>query len=180
MTRRRARLPAVVLSLAAAAASTALASSAFAVNEHPKGGDFQANFKIGPAIKASRSAPSTQFAMQLEIMGAIIDEDGYLGFAPQFQFGNPVLINLPISFQYDIHLPVKNLYLYPRIEAGLGMAPDAGGGGYYAFTLQPEFGVKYQFHENFHALMEPLSLPMYFGDPVFLQYRIYFGVGADF
>jgi hypothetical protein len=179
MIRRRAPLPAVALSLAAAATSFALASTAFAVNEHPKGGDFQANFKLGPAIKASRQAPRTQFAMQLEIMGAIIDDDGYLGFAPQFQFGDFTIINLPMSFQYDIHLPVKNLYIYPRIQAGLGMAPDAPG-GYYAFTLQPEFGVKYQVHENFHAGMEPLSLPMYFGDPVFLQYRIYFVAGADF
>ncbi len=177
MISRRARVPAALLSLAAAASSLAIATSAFAINEHPKGGDFQANFKLGPAIHASRRAPDTQFAMQLEISGAIVGDDGYLGFAPQFQFGDLALINLPISFQYDIKLPVKNLYIYPRIEAGLGMIPDAD---YYAFTLQPEFGAKYQFHENFHALVEPLSLPMYFGDPVFLQYRVYFGVGADF
>jgi hypothetical protein len=157
------------------------AAHARAVEENDKAGPFSANVKVGPAIKASRRAV-TQFAMQLELQYGLIEDDdghptGYVGFAPQLQLGTDAIIVLPGTFQYDIHLPVENLYIYPRVEAGLGMAPDAD---YYAFALQPEVGVKYQLHEHFHAGMEPISLAMFFGDPVILQYRIYFTAGADF
>ena len=171
--------------LLAAAASAfavlAVAPSASALDnlEHDKAGPWAANLKLGPAIKASRTS-LTQFAVQLEIAYAIIEEDGYLGFSPQIQLGDAQIITLPGSFQYDIHLPLENLYAYPRIQAGLAISPDAGGGTYVAFALQPEFGMKYQIHESFHLGLEPVSLPIYFGDPTFLQYRIYAYGGADF
>jgi hypothetical protein len=167
----------LLASASVAVASLLAVADASAIEENEKAGPFAANLKMGPAIKAS-TASFTQFAMQLEAQYAIIDGAGYIGFAPQFQFGNATTIVLPATFQYDIHLPVENLYIYPRIQAGVAIIPD--GLGYGAFALQPEVGVKYQFHENFHAMCEPVSLPMYFGDPVFLQYRVYFGAGADF
>ncbi len=168
-----------------AAGTSALAVLAFAPSasaldnlEHDKAGPWAANLKLGPAIKASRTS-LTQFAVQLEIARAIVEEDGYLGFSPQIQFGDYQLVTIPVSFQYDIHLPLENLYAYPRIQAGIAISPDAPA-SYVAFALQPEFGMKYQIQESFHVGLEPVSLPIYFGDPTFLQYRIYVFGGADF
>ncbi len=178
MATRTKILPKLFATAACALAVLASNTDAAAVEENDKAGPWMANFKIGPALKITDRSV-TQFAMQMEIAYAVIEEDGYLGFAPQFQFGNRLTtITLPLAFQYDIHMPVENLYLYPRIEAGLAVFPDSNLDP--AFALQPEFGVKYQFHENGHAILEPLSLPMYIGEFTFLQYRIYFGVGADF
>lgn len=177
MPARPSPLP-VLLAATSALALLSVSPSASAVEENDKAGPWAANLKLGPAIKASRTS-LTQFALQLEIAHAIVEDAGYLGFAPQVQFGDFQLVTIPVSFQYDIHLPIENLYAYPRIQAGVAFSPDATG-GYAAFALQPEFGMKYQIDEAFHVGVEPVSLPIYIGDPTFLQYRLYVFGGADF
>lgn len=143
-----------------------------------KDGPFMANLKIGPAIKLD-DVP-TQFSMEVEVAYAVDrGNNAYIAFAPQFQFSDPLTtINLPLAFQYDIELPVKGLYLYPRIAAGVGIFTGRGD-TQASFTLQPEFGIKYQVVDNFHIGFEPFSLPMYMTDFFDLQYRLYFYGGID-
>lgn len=159
-------------------------STALAVGEE-KAGPFMGNFKIGPAIRLDEIP--TQFAMELEIAGALDrGNDAYLGFNPQFQFSDGLAtINLTATFQYDIELPVKALYLYPKINAGLAInAPTRGGDPALGFALQPEFGIKYQLFEHFHVGGEPISIPLYLGNNRYIgaidaQYRIFFYCGFD-
>ncbi len=167
-----------------AAALIAVPSEALAVGEE-KAGPFMGNLKIGPAIRLDDFP--TQFAMELEIAGALDrDNNAYLGFNPQFQFADHYhIINLTATFQYDIELPVKALYLYPKINAGLAIygityRGDPG----LAFTLQPEFGIKYQLVKNAHIGAEPISIPLYIGGNRFgggfdAQYRLFFYGGFD-
>ncbi|MBL9023149.1 MAG: hypothetical protein JNL21_13195 [Myxococcales bacterium] len=162
-----------------------LESTAWAVGEE-KAGPFMGNLKIGPAIRLD-DIP-TQFAMEVEIAGALDrGNDAYLGFNPQFQFSDGLAtINLTATFQYDIELPVKALYLYPKINAGLAINAPTGRGGDPAlgFALQPEFGIKYQLVEHAHIGAEPISIPLYLGNNRYIgaidaQYRLFFYGGFD-
>lgn len=164
-------VPAFVAALAAGAAGAEAAGR--------KDGPFMANLKVGPAIKLDDFP--TQFSMEVEVAYAVDrGNNAYIAFAPQFQFSDPAtIINLPLAFQYDIELPVKGLYLYPRLAAGVGILLPRVGNTQAAFTLQPEFGIKYQVVDNFHIGFEPFSLPMYMADFFDLQYRLYFYGGID-
>lgn len=154
------------------------------------------NIKIAPAVgidddlRRFGRGHRTQFAMELEIAYAVDrDENAYLGFNPQFQVSDYfAIINLTGTFQYDIEIKkVRGLYLYPKVNAGVAIVPNARFGfcsgcddADVAFTLQPEFGVKFNFFKNFHALAEPLSFPLYIGEQFSAQYRFWFGCGFDF
>lgn len=185
-----------VVAVLSAAAVTALAGSAEAKVGEEKAGPLMGNFKLAPAVSFGDVGYfGTQFAMELEIAYAVdSDNNAYLGFNPQFQFGgwSGATINLPFTFQYDIPIKsVKGLYLYPKINLGLAIFTNGGYGycgrrGCYggnaeaAFTLQPEFGVKYNLFKNFHVLGEPLSFPIYIGDfGAFAQWRFWMGCGFD-
>jgi hypothetical protein len=142
-----------------------------------KAGRFSGTLKIGPAIQID-DAP-TQFSLSPEF-GIALDRDynAYLGLAGQFQFGDRfTTIAIPLFFQYDIELPVKGLYLYPKVNAGFWYAAT---GDVPGFMLEPVFGVKYQAHKNFHVGGEPLGIPMYMGDGFFsAQYHFYAFAGFD-
>jgi hypothetical protein len=151
-----------------------------------KAGPFMGNLKVGPAIQLDDFP--TQFALEVEIAGALDrNKSAYLGFNPQFQFADRYhIINLTGTFQYDVELPVKGLFLYPKINLGLNIYGidnyrDPG----LSFTLQPEFGIKYQVHKNFHIGAEPISVPLYMGGNAGrgagfdAQYRIWFYGGFD-
>lgn len=173
----------IAVAMAVSSSTMAVATSAFALGEE-KAGPFMGNLKIGPAIRLD-DLP-TQFAMEVEIAGALDrGNDAYLGFNPQFQFADGITtINLTATFQYDIELPVKALYLYPKINAGLAIqAPNHGEAG-LGFALQPEFGIKYQLVEHAHIGAEPISIPLYLGNNRYLggvdaQYRLFFYGGFD-
>jgi hypothetical protein len=172
-----------VATLAAAGTLQALESTALAVGEE-KAGPFMGNLKIGPAIRLD-DIP-TQFAMEVEIAGALDrGNDAYLGFNPQFQFSDGLTtINLTATFQYDIELPVKALYLYPKINAGLAIQAPNRGDAALGFALQPEFGIKYQLVEHAHIGAEPISIPLYLGNNRYIgavdaQYRLFFYGGFD-
>lgn len=141
-----------------------------------KAGPFMATLRFGPALKVTQFI--SQFAMGPEIGYAIVD-DGYLVFSPSFQFGDATVINLPLGFQYDIALPVDNLYAYARFTAGVAIA-TASGASDTGFNMQPEAGAKYLFTENFYAGIEPLSFPMYIESDFGMQYRLSAFGGAHF
>jgi len=145
--------------------------------KHEKAGPFMATLRFGPAIEVTKFI--TQFALGPEIGYAIVGDDGYLVFSPSFQFGDITVINLPVGFQYDIALPVDNLYAYARFTAGVAIA-TGGGFSDVVFNMQPEAGAKYLFTENFYAGLEPLSFPMYIEDDFAMQYRLSAFAGAHF
>ncbi len=186
---------AVTAALAGAAAFVAFTSAAEAKVGEEKAGPLMGNFKLAPAVSFGDVGYfGTQFAMELEIAYAVDDDDNaYLGFNPQFQFGGwgGATINLTGTFQYDIPIKaVTGLYLYPKINLGLAIFTNrgyygcgrfgcGGSGAEVAFALQPEFGVKYNIFKNFHVLGEPLSFPIYIGSYTFAQWRFWLGCGFD-
>lgn len=188
----------------------ALPDEALAVGEN-KAGPFMGNIKIGPAVgldddfggrgfyrgpgRGPLYGRATQFATELEIAYAVDrGNNAYIGFNPQFQVSDYfAVINLTATFQYDIQIvedKVKGLYLYPKINAGVGIVPNGygafSGRGFCSgcdaavfFDLQLEFGAKFNIYENFHVLAEPLSFPLYIGEQFGAQYRFWFGCGFD-
>jgi hypothetical protein len=190
-------LQAVTAVLAGALAFTAATATAEAKVGEEKAGPLMGNFKLAPAVTFGDGGylNLTQFAMELEIAYAVDhDNNAYLGFNPQFQFGGygGAFINLTGTFQYDIAIKsVTGLYLYPKINLGLAIFTNSyggyctarrcygGGGSDVAFALQPEFGVKYNIFKNFHVLGEPLSFPIYIGGYTFAQWRFWLGCGFD-
>ncbi len=195
MTRSRSFTRAVLGATALVTSLAASSSSAWALGEE-KAGPFMANLKIGPAIDLDGPPGVTQFALELEA-GIALDHknNAYLTFTPQFEFGSfcggfdrfgcggrgsVTTIILPLGFQYDIEMPVKHLFIYPKINLGLGLF--TGGGTTAAFVLQPAFGIKYQLLKNFHFGGEPFSLPFFLGnkyDNFGAQYQIYLYAGVD-
>ncbi len=173
----------VGLAMAVSSATLAVSSSAFALGE-AKAGPFMGNLKVGPAIRLDEIP--TQFAMEVELAGALDrGNDAYLGFNPQFQFADGfTVINLTATFQYDIELPVKALYLYPKINAGLAILAVESRDPGLGFALQPEFCIKYQLVEHAHIGAEPISIPLYLGNNRYVgaidaQYRLFFYGGFD-
>ncbi len=190
--------------------SVAFAPDAFAagVGEN-KAGPLMGNVKIGPAVGLDddfggrgsfgdfrgRYYRGTQFALELEIAYAVDSKErAYIGFNPQFQVSDYfAVINLTGTFQYDIQIiedKVKGLYLYPKVNAGVGIVPNDYGyfqgrgfcsscdAGVY-FDLQLVFGAKFNIWENFHVLAEPLNFPLYIGEQFGAQYRFFVGCGFD-
>lgn len=161
-----------------------------------KAGRFMFNFKIGPALcltsASNRGASSCgdlhQGAMVFDLGFAVIP-NLYLIFPFQFQFRDHfVAVLLPFGVQYDIGLPLKGLYLYPR--ATLGYAPfmvfgnigpiDLSGRSDYGFFM-PEFGVKYVINKRWNVGGEPFSLPIFFNrERTVLYYRIFVYGGVNF
>jgi len=163
------------------AGSTLLALATFALEKAAeaadKAGRFSATLKIGPAINLDDTR--TQFTLNPEIAVALDrDYNAYLGINPQFQFAdNYTTINIPLTFQYDIELPVDGLYLYPKVSAGLSYILQLERA---FFMLEPAFGVKYQAHKNFHVGLEPIAIPLYMGKIFAAQYHIFLCGGVDF
>mgnify|MGYP000228434109 CR=1 FL=1 len=187
---------------------TLLAADASAEVGQNKAGPLMGNVKIGPAVgldddfggrgfdgRRGRGYRGTQFALELELAYAVDrGENAYIGFNPQFQVSDYFsVINLTATFQYDIQIienKVKGLYLYPKINAGVGIVPNGYGSfqgngfcsgcdaGVY-FDLQLEFGAKFNIWKNFHVLAEPLSFPLYIGQQFGAQYRFWLGCGFD-
>jgi hypothetical protein len=193
----------LLFALPLVAAAAGYACDAKAVGED-KAGPLMGNFKIAPALSFGNDFgfrgcdrfgcfSATQFAMEFEIAYAVDhDNNAYIGFNPQFEFGWGTIINLTGTFQYDIQIAkskVKGLYIYPKINVGIAVYPNTFGnricgfgncsGASAAFTLQPEVGVKFNIFKNFHVLGEPLSFPIYIGDFTFAQWRFWLGCGFD-
>ncbi|MFO0547150.1 MAG: hypothetical protein U0271_02115 [Polyangiaceae bacterium] len=123
-----------------------------------------------------------QFVLGLEAAYAVDgDKRAYLGIDPQFQFQDYcTTINLPLTFQYDIDLPVKGLYIYPKVNAGVSIwVQDYRRYDNVFFDLELAVGLKYQFHPNIHFGADPLGFVFYIGDTFAAQYHFFAYIGFD-
>jgi len=124
------------------------------------------SFDCGRGPGPGRFFHRAQFVASPEVAVALDrDYHAYLGIIPMFQVGDGfTIINVPLTFQYDIELPIKNfrgLYVYPKVNAGYARSFENDGN---YFSLEPTVGVKYQFHEHVHVGAEPLGFIFYIGD----------------
>jgi hypothetical protein len=69
----------------------------------------------------------------------------YLGLTPQFGLFNLFSLWVPLTVEYDIPLPPKGLYVYPRSEIGPGFLWDFG---YAHMSWSNGAGVKYHIHQH--------------------------------
>lgn len=109
----------------------------------------------------------------------------YLIVPLQVQFRpNQGTLILPVGVQYDISLPVANLYIYPRVSVGYAAAIASPAGSTYTEhygVAIPEIGLKYVFSGRYHLGGEFFSLPVFFSSKtVFVNYRITLGFGVSF
>jgi len=109
----------------------------------------------------------------------------YLIVPVQVQFrANLGTLMLPVGIQYDIALPVPNLYIYPRLSLGYAVALSGAAGSviasHYGVAI-PEFGIKYVFSGRYHLGGEVVSLPILFNSTaVVLYYRAALSFGLSF
>lgn len=147
-------------------------STAHAIEGKEKAGRWMFNIRIGAAANLGCGRyyrgycdgyRAAQFVLSPEVAVALDrGYHAYLGIIPQFQVGDRfTIINVPLTFQYDIELPVKGLYIYPKVNAGYSRHIESDGN---YFMIEPAVGIKYQFHKNVHFGGEPLGFPMYIGE----------------
>jgi hypothetical protein len=91
---------------------------------------------------------------------------------------------LPVGVQYDIALPVPNLYIYPRVSIGYAVSLKGAAGSviadHYGVAI-PEVGIKYVFSGRYHLGGEAISLPVLFNsNSVVVHYRIALSFGVSF
>lgn len=166
--------------------SSSSASGSFfrASSNGDKAGRFMANFKIGPALGAYNAGHMG--AIVLDVGWSVLpNNNAYLLFPLQFQFASGGgAVFLPVGFQYDIAMPVRGLYIYPRASLGYAAIIASGGEGTITShfgTLIPEFGVKYVLNGRWNFGGEPFSLPILFNSGgAALYYRILLSAGANF
>ena len=109
----------------------------------------------------------------------------YLIVPVQVQFrANLGTLMLPVGIQYDISLPVPNLYVYLRLSFGYAVALFGAAGSVIADhfgVVIPEFGIKYVFSGRYHLGGEVVSLPVLFNSTaVVLYYRAAISFGVSF
>lgn len=161
------------------------------VREEPvgKAGPLMANVKVGPSIGFG-GLPVTA-VLQLDAGYALIkgkgrslfDGDLYAVVSPELQVGSGAVLTLPIGAQYDMPVPIRNVYVYPRAVAGYSavLDPSDDGDSGDAFTIIPAAGVKYLPTEGINIGFEPFGLPIHLGngDPG-VQYRMMAYAGGNF
>lgn len=154
-----------------------------------KAGFFMFNVKIGPAICAYPSTCSHYGSAVLDLGAALTsNRNGYLILPVQFQFRpGASAIMVPIGFQYDIRLPKRGLYLYPRISAGyaalLSDVPSAGMPStlLHSGIIIAEFGIKYVIRGRWNLGGEVVSLPLFLNSSgAQLYYRFHLSAGVNF
>ncbi len=109
----------------------------------------------------------------------------YLIVPVQVQFrANLGTLMLPVGIQYDISLPVPNLYIYPRLSLGYAVALSGAAGSVLADhfgVVIPEVGLKYVFSGRYHLGGEVVSLPVLFNSTaVLMYYRAALSFGVSF
>lgn len=153
-----------------------------------KAGRFMFNFKIGPAFGVYSAGHSG--AIVLDFGWSVLpNKNAYLLIPLQFQFAQGVgSVIIPVGFQYDFQMPLKNLFIYPRLSIGYA-AFFGGGATVHTGTFIPEFGAKYVFRGRWNFGAELFSLPIFFGrvssfgqDTVSTSvfYRMLFYAGVNF
>jgi hypothetical protein len=195
------RLGAIILLFGYLGSSVAHADSIW--TQTGKSGRFMFNLKLGPAFAAyddlapggnatgcSVATPAACDQGTLGVTGTIMfdfgfavtpDKNGYLLFPIQFQVAKAgSFVMIPVGFQYDIPLPVKGLYLTPRISLGYAAYVIRGHRVADLGFITPEFGVKYVIARRWNVGVDPFSLPIFFGDFTAVSYRLLIYGGVNF
>lgn len=169
-------------------ASSSSSSSQGSPPPPEKAGPFMFNVKIGPAFCLFPSGCAHQGAIVLDLGAAVTrNRNGYLLLPVQFQFlpGASAII-VPVGFQYDVRLPFRGGYFYPRIMAGYAAlltdnSPGTPQTVVHSGVLIPELGVKYILNGRWNFGGEFFSLPFFFNanGPV-LFYRVQLSAGVNF
>jgi len=170
-----------------------------------KAGGFMLNFRLGYVAPLTIGAPtgsgSGSTAFDYPAQGMLGVEFGfsiqqqrklYLVVPLSFQFqGITAQILLPFGFQYDIALPIRNLYVVPRMTLGyvaqvISINLGSVGGGSttavgHAGLINPEIGIKYVLRDRLNLGMDLLSIPIVFSPAIALvSYRVAAYIGANF
>lgn len=111
--------------------------------------------------------------------------NAYLIVPVQAQFRASLgTLMIPVGIQYDIGLPVPNLYIYPRVSIGYAVSLTGAAGSVIAdhFGVAiPEVGIKYVFSGRYHLGGEVVSLPVLFSSrSVVIHYRAALSFGVSF
>ena len=127
-----------------------------------KSGRFMFNFKIGPAFGVYSAGHAGTIVLDFG-WSVLPNKNAYLLIPLQFQFAQGFgSVIIPVGFQYDFQMPVKNLFIYPRLSIGYA-AFFGGGATVHTGTFIPEFGAKYVFRGRWNFGAELFSLPIFFG-----------------
>ena len=171
--------------------SSGSSSSSSSQNNPPppeKAGPFMFNVKIGPAFCLFPNGCAHQGALVLDLGAALTrNRNGYLLLPVQFQFlpGASAII-VPVGFQYDVRVPFRGVYFYPRIMAGYAAlltdnSPGTPQTVVHSGVLIPELGVKYILNGRWNFGGEFFSLPFFFNaNGVVLFYRFQLSAGVNF
>jgi len=154
-----------------------------------KAGFFMFNVKIGPAFCVLPSNCPHQGSVVLDLGAALTaNRNGYLLLPVQFQFlpGASAII-VPIGFQYDVRLPLRGLYIYPRVSVGYAaLLSDVPSSTLpstlvHSGVLIAEFGFKYILRGRWNLGGELVSLPLFFNTyGAELYFRIHLSAGVNF
>lgn len=111
--------------------------------------------------------------------------NAYLIVPVQVQFRpSQGTLMLPVGIQYDIGLPVPNLYIYPRVSIGYAVALAGAAGSVIADhfgVVIPEVGIKYVLSGRYHLGGELVSIPVLFNsNTVVVHYRLALSFGVGF
>ncbi len=185
------RAAALCLVLLWAGPARAYTEMVVATSMTEKAGRVMLNLRFGPPIDLVNSA--NMFAVGIDLGGAItLNRNGYVLLQPEVQFGSDLTaVLVPAGFQYDIPLPLRGLYIYPRISMGyaafISSYTDRAGpitvtsrGTTHLGVAIPELGIKYVARGRFNFAFEPFSLPVFFnGETYAIQWRLMFSVGLN-
>lgn len=100
------------------------------------------------------------------------------------QFRDGVLLSASVGLQYDVALPVRNLYLTPRISVGGQIFVGLSEGKTYTNfwpLVEPAIGIKYVVRKHMNLGLDMASFPITFGgcSPVQVDYQLLGYVGVN-
>ncbi|HEY7957499.1 MAG: hypothetical protein ACHQ17_14025 [Polyangia bacterium] len=152
-------------------------------------GRFLLDVDTGPSFSITGPYYSLWYDVGIDFGVAVTpDHNGYILFSPQLQIGSDVeQLLLSLGFQYDVRLPVRGLYLTPRLLAGYApifFSNLKTAGIFDLGFIEPAIGIKYVLRGRWSFGLTPFSLPIFFGaspsERVVVNYRLLASAGVCF
>lgn len=152
------------LTVAALTAAVALSFAAREAHaeEGQKSGPWMINLKLGGGF-FTNTGGAKEFVLELDAGRALVGNNGYILLSPHFSFGDYTVVTIPVGFQWDFQMPLKDLYIYPRATFGYSYL-NAGGATLHNFSVAPAVGVKYVLASGrVNVGVEPFNMPILIG-----------------
>ncbi len=174
------RLACLTLAASAAALAVSLTAPEARADDGQKSGPWMVNLKLGGGF-FTNTGGAKEFVIELDAGRAVVGNSGYVVFSPHFSFGDYTVVTIPVGFQWDFEMPVKNLYVYPRAVLGYSYL-HVEGATVHSFSLAPAIGVKYVLAGGrVNVGLEPFNMPILFGEGgPFPEYRFNGYAGVNF